>query len=97
MECAVRAPERRAAAIPEDAHATAIFLSLLMWARIKLRTKVLPVPPGASMKKALSISIESRTDNLVVYATLIRYQPWLVPFNVGVQLFEIVVRLMQDV
>jgi hypothetical protein len=41
------------AEIPEDSKASEIFFNDLAYASIELKTKVFPVPPGASKKKSL--------------------------------------------
>ncbi|GFY31208.1 transposon Tf2-6 polyprotein [Trichonephila clavipes] len=51
-ECVVRPPSKRVAAIPDDAIASAILFCDRMVAKISERRKVLPVPPGASMKNS---------------------------------------------
>lgn len=49
-ECAVRPPSKSVAAIPDDAIASAILFRDRMVAKMIEMRKVLPVPPGASMK-----------------------------------------------
>ncbi|GFW93774.1 transposon Tf2-6 polyprotein [Trichonephila clavipes] len=49
-EYVVRPPSKRAAAIPDDAITSAVLFCDRMVAKISERRKVLPVPPGASMK-----------------------------------------------
>jgi hypothetical protein len=53
-EWAVRPPGNRRAAIPEEANASAILLLDLTYARMHEYKKVLPVPPGPSIKKICS-------------------------------------------
>ncbi len=50
-ECAVLPPERRVAAIPDEATASAMRLFCRTAARRRLMTNVFPVPPGESRKK----------------------------------------------
>ncbi|GFX55069.1 transposon Tf2-6 polyprotein [Trichonephila clavipes] len=51
-ECVVQPPSKRVTAIPDDAIASAILFCDRMVAKISERRKVLPVPPGASMKNS---------------------------------------------
>ena len=50
-ECAVLPPERRVAAIPEEATASVMRLFCRTAARRRLMTNVFPVPPGELRKK----------------------------------------------
>ena len=54
-ECAVLSPERRVAAIPEEATASAMRLFCRTAARRRLMTNVFPVPPGESRKKTPTV------------------------------------------
>ncbi|GFT27828.1 hypothetical protein TNCV_10461 [Trichonephila clavipes] len=60
VECAVRPPSSKVAAMPDDATANAIFCCDRILARINDIKNVLPVPPGASKKKTALFSSNSQ-------------------------------------
>lgn len=73
VERAVRPPDNRVAAIPDDVMAKASFPLALTFANIKLVTNVLPVPPGASKKRifpSLTRSLFKTKLNYETYYTL---------------------------
>lgn len=67
-ECAVRPPDNRVDAIPDEATATIMSDLDLTCASIRFMRNVLPVPPGASIKKSppellsIALMIVSKTN-----------------------------------
>ena len=69
VECAVRPPWSSVAAIPEEATAIAILDRCRIFARSKLMTNVLPVPPGASRNSNPPAFLSIRS-NIALWAAL---------------------------